>query len=104
MKRERTSKKDGKRASKKRDGKRVSKKTDRRASKPLVFISHRHKDKPIADVISKFLKAQSGGRVGIFQSSGFADKGPEIGKNLNEELMRYLWTTSAVILVYTSPD
>jgi TIR domain len=86
---------------KKKRGSKVSRK---RVSKPLVFISHRHKDKAIATVISNFLKAQSGGRVGIFQSSSFAGKGPEIGKNLVEQLKQYLWTASVVILVYTAPD
>lgn len=72
--------------------------------RPLIFISHRHKDKPLADVISRFLKARSGGRVDIFQSSGSTTKGPEIGKNLNQELMKYLWRASAIILVYTTAD
>lgn len=105
MRKRQVSKAGRKRAPKSTARKRAPKRTARkRVSKPLVFISHKHKDKPIADVISKFLKAKSGGRVEIFQSSGFIDQGPEIGKNLNQELMRYLWTASAVILVYTGPD
>ncbi len=72
--------------------------------KPLLFISHRHIDKNIADVISKFVKSKSGGRVEIFQSSSCSTKGPQIGKNLNQQLMQYLWKASAVVLVYTTPD
>jgi hypothetical protein len=73
-------------------------------ARPLVFISHRHTDKNIADVIRKFLKSRSGGRVQIFQSSTYAAEGPQIGRNLNQQLMQNLWKAAAVILVYTTPD
>ena len=84
--------------------KHASKAVRKRSSRPLVFISHRHEDKILADVITDFLKTKSGGRVEVFQSSNFAAKGPEIGRNLNEQLRQYLWTASAVILIYTTSD
>lgn len=81
-----------------------SRKLDRQSSKPLVFISHKHKDKGIADVISQFLRNRSLNRVEIFQSSSSSAKGPEIGKNLTQELKQNLRRASVVILVYTTSD
>jgi hypothetical protein len=69
-----------------------------------VFISHKHRDKSIADVISHFLRGQSLGQVEIFQSSSSSAKAPEIGKNLNQELKQNLRRASVVILVYTTSD
>jgi len=81
-----------------------TRKLDRQSAKPLVFISHKHKDKGIADVISQFLRNRSLNKVEIFQSSSASAKGPEIGKNLTQELKQNLRRASVVILVYTTSD
>jgi hypothetical protein len=36
---------------------------------PLLFISHRHADKDIAELLRNFVKDRSGGRIAVFQSS-----------------------------------
>jgi hypothetical protein len=72
--------------------------------RPLLFISHRHQDHAIADVIRNFVVTRSGGRVNVFQSSAAGAEAPRIGKNLNQELVRNLWRASIVILVYTRQD
>jgi hypothetical protein len=72
--------------------------------RPLLFISHRHHDRAIADVIRNFTVNRSGGRVNVFQSSAAAAEGPRIGENLNEELISNLWRASMVFLVYTRQD
>ena len=69
-----------------------------------LFISHRHADRRIADVIRKWVGANSGGRVRVFQSSAAAAVGPRIGESLNEELARNLAKADVVILVYTADD
>jgi hypothetical protein len=76
----------------------------RREEKPLLFISHRHADKRIADVIREFVNVRSGGAVDVFQSSSAEARGPVVGENLNLQLMRNLWQANMVILVYTAED
>src|SRR5688572_9013004 len=72
-------------------------------SKPHVFISHRHPDAKIADVLRIFIRDRSGGRVGIFQSSA-PGEGPRIGHELNAELIGNLHQSCLVILLYTTAD
>ena len=76
----------------------------RRDDRPLLFISHRHADSRIADVIREFVVSRSGGRVEVFQSSSAEARGPMIGENLNQQLVRNLWQANMVILVYTAED
>ena len=45
--------------------------------KPVLFISHRHDDRAIADVLRRFIEARTGGRVRVFQSSSPGAKGPK---------------------------
>jgi len=71
---------------------------------PLVFISHRHQDKPLADVVASFLKGSSGGRVEVFQSSDAGASGPHSGGNLTDQLREALWKAGLVILLYTRHD
>lgn len=73
------------------------------ATKPLLFISHLHTDKRIADVIRGFITSRSGGRIEVFQSSSARASGPRAGEDLTQQLMEWLWKASVVILVYTSP-
>lgn len=74
------------------------------STKPLLFISHKHADKQIADVIREFVNLQSGGRISVFQSSSPWADAPKEGRSLNEQLKKALWDASIVILVYTIPD
>ena len=74
------------------------------SSRPLLFISHRHADKPIADVLRRFVKDRSGGRIDVFQSSSAEAANPRIGRELQTELKKHLWAAGVVVLVYTSPE
>lgn len=72
--------------------------------KTVLFISHRHEDHAIADVIRRFIQARTGGRVAVFQSSSPTAQGPKQGENITRELQSALWHASAVILIYTTRD
>ncbi len=72
--------------------------------RPVLFISHRHEDRPIADVLRKFIQARTGGRVTVFQSSSPDAEGPRQGRNVTQELRLALWQTSVLILIYTTRD
>jgi hypothetical protein len=68
-----------------------------------VFISHRHADKQIADVIrTKLLEWGLPGQT-IFQSSDVRH-GPQIGDPLDHQLKRALHQANLVLLVYTFSD
>jgi len=71
---------------------------------PLIFISHKHSDRAIANVVRSFITEQSSGKVRVFQSSDPSAEGPRISRSLKTELRDALWEASAVILVYTTPD
>ncbi|MGV0023410.1 hypothetical protein [Phormidesmis priestleyi] len=73
-------------------------------SKPYLFISHKHVDSKIADVISRFVRMNTGGRVKIFQSSSPGSEHPKPGDNLNKSLKQALWSTNVLILIYTNPN
>lgn len=70
---------------------------------PLLFISHRHADKPIADLLRGWIEQWTAGRLNVFQSSSYAH-GPKIGRPLSRELVDNLWNTDVVVLLYTLPD
>ncbi|MGH3673669.1 MAG: TIR domain-containing protein, partial [Pseudonocardiaceae bacterium] len=72
--------------------------------KPVLFISHRHDDRAIADVLRRFIEARTGGRIRVFQSSSPSAKGPKQGENLTAELRRALWHASVVVLIYSTRD
>jgi hypothetical protein len=72
--------------------------------RPLLFISHRHADQAIADVLRKFVTDRSGGRIEVFQSSSAYAGGPRVGSELHRHLKERLWAASVVVLVYTSLD
>ncbi|MFL6139395.1 MAG: hypothetical protein ACJ74O_16550 [Frankiaceae bacterium] len=74
------------------------------ANQPILFISHKHSDAPIADVVRRFVEDRSGGRIEVFQSSSNLVEGPRLGRNLNQELCSRLWQAGLLILIYTSPD
>lgn len=70
--------------------------------RPVLFISHRHDDRAIADVLRRFIQARTGGRVSVFQSSSPDAEGPKQGKSVAQELRRALWHAEVVILIYTT--
>jgi hypothetical protein len=72
--------------------------------RPLLFISHRHADREIADVIREFVTFRSAGDVVVHQSSSSDAAAPKIGRNINDELKRTLWRTDVLLLVYTRKD
>ena len=73
-------------------------------SQPLVFISHRHADRDIADVVREFMRYRSGGDVEVFQTSSADAQAPKIGRNVNREIMKALWKSEVLVLIYTSQD
>lgn len=72
---------------------------------PKIFISHRHVDRPIADILRQSLMDWSTGHCEIFQSS---DQGTiqNIDKGIQDKLVKVLILseTELLILVYTHPD
>jgi len=72
--------------------------------RPLRFISHRHADRAIADVVREFVTERSGGSVAVFQSSSSEAQAPKIGQNLNRELVKALWKSDLLLLIYTGED
>jgi hypothetical protein len=73
-------------------------------SKPLLFISHKHDDREIANTVARFVRDITGGQVKVFVSSNPEFEGPRVGKELNKELKKALWNAGVVILIYTSDD
>lgn len=73
-------------------------------ARPLLFISHRHADRPIADAVRSFVTDRSGGRIAVFQSSSAQADNARVGRELQRELKEALWAAGVVVLVYTSPE
>ena len=69
---------------------------------PLVFISHKHSDREIAEAIARFVRTSTAGKVRVHLSSSPNYEGPRLGQPLNDELKRALAAAEAVILVFTS--
>ena len=74
-----------------------------RSGRPLLFISHRHADQAIADVLRTFVTDRSGGRIAVFQSSSAQADNARVGRELHRELKEQLWAAGAVVLVFTIP-
>lgn len=72
------------------------------ADGPLVFISHKHSDREIAETIATFVRTASAGNVRVHLSSSPNFEGPRLGQPLNLELKRALAQAEAVILVFTT--
>ena len=69
---------------------------------PLVFISHKHSDREIAETIGRFVRTSTAGKVRVHLSSSPDFEGPRLGQPLNDELKRALAVAEAVILVFTT--
>jgi hypothetical protein len=72
--------------------------------KPLLFISHLHEDKTIADILRTFVISRTANQVAVYQSSSSTAEGPHAGEPLNKQLMSVLWKTDVFILLHTRPD
>jgi hypothetical protein len=81
----------------------VSEDSGHTSDRPLLFISHRHADRAIADVLRKYVNDRSGGRIAVFQSSSAEAENARVGRELQRELKEKLWRAGAVILVFTNP-
>ena len=71
---------------------------------PSLFISHKHADRKIADVVREFVYQRTNREVSVFQSSAADSEAPELGRVLSAELKAALWQTGIVILIYTTED
>lgn len=71
--------------------------------RPSVFISHRHGDQQIADIVRDFLLSRTGGRVRVYQST-YVGSGPCVGELLTHELGDELSRSEVVFLIYTVAD
>jgi hypothetical protein len=71
---------------------------------PLLFISHKHADSNIAQVLAEFVETRSNNQIKVHLSSSPDFQGPKFGKNLNAQLREALWNSDVLLLVYTSPD
>jgi hypothetical protein len=71
------------------------------SAKPVVFISHKHSDRAIAETIARFVKQKSAGNARVYLSSSPDFEGPRFGQPLNSELRHALGESDLVILVYT---
>ena len=74
------------------------------AREPNLFISHKHNDRRIADVVREFVEKWGRREVSVFQSSSAKAQSPEIGRALSDELKTALWKVGIVVLIYTTPD
>lgn len=71
--------------------------------RPLLFISHKHSDSTIASSIKDWVERWSMGAVNVYLSSS-SGNAPQVGANLNQELMDALFEAQVVTLIYTNSD
>jgi hypothetical protein len=77
---------------------------DAQVSSPrLAFISHKHRDRDLADLVGGLLRKLSGARVELYLSSSVQHEGPRFGEPLPGELRQALGRSGLVVLVYTDP-
>ena len=68
-----------------------------------IFISHRHKDKALADVLSNNLQKWGIPQEHIFQSSS-PERGLSGGADLQDELLEKVRETDLFLLIYSQPN
>ena len=81
----------------------ISKNTSKSNDQLSIFISHRTKDKNLADVLCEHFEKWTRREVHITQSSD-PNHGFEIGKPLTEELRSALKNSDVLLFLYTVPD
>jgi hypothetical protein len=69
-----------------------------------LFISHKHSDARIAQVVADFVESRTLGQVSVHMSSDPRYKGPRLGKNISQELCAALYDCDVLLLLYTSAD
>ncbi len=69
-----------------------------------LFISHKHSDARIAQVVADFVESRTLGQVSVHMSSDPRYKGPRLGRNINQELCAALYSCDVLLLLYTSAD
>jgi hypothetical protein len=69
----------------------------------VLFISHRHVDRDIANVLRSAIEDWAAGEVKVYQSS-FPGSAPRVGRGLNQQLREQLAEASVVMLVFTVND
>jgi hypothetical protein len=72
------------------------------SAEPVVFISHKHSDREIAEALARFVKTKCAGKARVYLSSSPDFDGPRLGQPLNRELKLALSESELVILVYTN--
>jgi hypothetical protein len=72
------------------------------ATEPLLFISHKHSDREIAETLARFVRNHTAGQVRVHLSSSPHFEGPRLGQPLSRELKDALAQAEAVILVFTT--
>src|SRR5437764_4371065 len=73
-------------------------------SEPLLFISHKHSDKAIAEVLGNFIRSEAVRPIRIFLSSSPGFEGVRFGKGISGELKTALAEADVFLLIYTSAD
>lgn len=68
-----------------------------------IFISHRHKDKALADILSNNLQKWGISQEHIFQSSS-PDRGLSGGADVQDELLAKVRETDLFLLIYSQPN
>lgn len=68
----------------------------------MLFISHKHSDREIAETIARFIRNSSAGKVRVHLSSSPHFEGPRLGQPINSELKNALAISEVVILVFTT--
>jgi hypothetical protein len=71
---------------------------------PLLFISHKHSDSAIADVIRDFITIYSAGGVPVFQSSSSDARSPRIAGSLSKELASACRSAGVLLLIFTDAE
>ena len=72
------------------------------ATEPLLFISHKHSDREIAEAVARFVRNHTAGKVRVHLSSSPNFEGPRLNQPLNSELKSALAQAEAVVLVFTT--
>ena len=73
-------------------------------SEPLIFISHKHSDKIIAEAVGKFIESEAPRPLRIFLSSSPGFEGVRFGKPISGDLRSALAKSDVFFLIYTSAD
>lgn len=71
--------------------------------KPLIFISHRASDGPLAEQVRDWLKDRAGGKLDFFLSSDGFDKSPS-ARTLTDKIRARAAGASVMLVLCTASD